>query len=79
MNAVEKAWGRKVVVYSSKEWRLHYGLPHADGRPDWLFSEHQRPAQEDWAVWQLRFDGTVEGISTKVDIDVIRPKHLKGD
>ena len=79
VNAVEKAWGRKLVVYSSKEWRQHYDLPHADGRPDWLFSERQRPAQEDWAVWQLRFDGTVEGISTKVDIDVIRPKHLKGD
>ena len=79
VNAVEKAWGRKLVVYSSKEWRQHYDLPHADGRPDWLFSERQRPDQEDWAVWQLRFDGTVEGISTKVDIDVVRPKHLKGD
>ena len=79
VNAVEKAWGRKLVVYSSKEWRQHYDLPHADGRPDWLFSERQRPDQEDWAVWQLRFNGAVEGISTKVDIDVIRPKHLKGD
>ncbi len=78
IRTVEKAWGRKVVVYSSKEWRLHYDLPHAAGRPDWLFSKSERPDQEDWAVWQLRFNGKIDGISTKVDIDVIRPKYLTG-
>lgn len=78
IRTVEKTWGRKLVVYSSKEWRLHYNLPHAEGRPDWLFSKSGRPDQENWAVWQLRFDGKIDGISTKVDIDVIRPKYLTG-
>lgn len=79
VSIVEKAWGRKLVIYSSAEWRRHYDLPHAEGRPTWLFSESSRPKEDRWAVWQLRFDGTVDGISTKVDIDVIRPAHLKGE
>ncbi|PMC76100.1 MULTISPECIES: GH25 family lysozyme [unclassified Brachybacterium] len=75
--AVEKAWGRRMVIYSSSQWRDHYGLPAADGRPAWLFSETTRPATSDWAVWQLRFDGTVAGIEGGVDIDVLRPEVLR--
>lgn len=74
---VEEAWGRRLVVYSSSEWRAHYGLPVTDSRPDWLFAAGQRPAQEDWAVWQLRFDGTVSGITGGVDIDVARIEVLR--
>ena len=74
---VEEAWGRRLVIYSSAEWREHYGLPVQDGRPDWLFSEGERPAQADWAVWQLRFDGTVAGVGGGVDIDVARIEILR--
>lgn len=75
--AVEKEWGRRMVVYSSSEWREHYGLPVADARPDWLFSSTGRPKQEDWSLWQLRFDGTVSGIEGSVDIDVARIDVLR--
>lgn len=74
---VEEAWGRRVVVYSSSAWREHYGLPVTDARPDWLFEDTSRPAQEDWSVWQLRFDGTVSGIEGPVDIDVLRVEVLR--
>lgn len=74
---VEEAWGRRLVVYSSSDWREHYGLPMTDSRPDWLFSASERPSQEDWAVWQLRFDGEVAGISGGVDIDVARIEVLR--
>ncbi len=74
---VEEAWGRRLVIYSSSEWRAHYGLPVTDSRPDWLFAAGQRPEQEDWAVWQLRFDGTVAGIDGGVDIDVARIEQLR--
>lgn len=74
---IEEAWGRRLVIYSSAEWREHYGLPVQDGRPDWLFSEGERPAEPNWAVWQLRFDGTVAGISGGVDIDVARIEILR--
>ena len=75
--AVEEAWGRRLVIYSSREWREHYGLPVAEGRPDWLFSEGSRPGQEDWTVWQFRFDGDVSGIEGGVDIDVARIEVLR--
>lgn len=75
--AVEREWGRRLVIYSSVEWRDHYGLPVAGPRPDWLFSADGRPEQEDWAVWQLRFDGTVAGIAGDVDIDVARIEVLR--
>lgn len=74
---VEEAWGRRMVIYSSSEWRRHYGLPVADSRPDWLFAAGERPSPEDWAVWQLRFDGTVAGIDGPVDIDVARIETLR--
>lgn len=74
---IERAWGRRMTIYSSSEWREHYGLPVADGRPDWLFSESDRPQQEDWSIWQFRFDGTVAGIEGGVDIDVARIEELR--
>ncbi|MGP9682368.1 glycoside hydrolase family 25 protein [Brachybacterium sp. AOP3-A1-3] len=77
--AVEKAWGRRLLIYSSSDWRQHYGLPVTDPRPDWLYSEHARPAQADWAVWQIRFDGKVSGISGGVDIDVVRAEQVRRD
>ncbi|SRR5690606_7996573 len=75
--AVEEAWGRRLVIYSSSEWREHYGLPVTTSRPDWLFSAGARPEQGDWTVWQLRFDGTVSGIEGGVDIDVLRVEALR--
>lgn len=75
--AVEKAWGRRLVIYSSSDWRRHYGLPVTDARPDWLFSDSGRPDQEDWSLWQLRFDGKVAGIDGRVDMDVARIESLR--
>lgn len=77
--AVEKAWGRRLVIYSSSDWRQHYGLPVTGPRPDWLYSEHARPPQADWAVWQVRFDGKVTGISGGVDVDVLRVEQVRRD
>lgn len=74
---VEEAWGRRLVIYSSSDWRSHYGLPVTDARPDWLFAAAKRPGQEDWALWQLRFDGSVAGITGPVDIDVARTELLR--
>lgn len=75
--AVEEAWGRRMVIYSSSQWREHYGLPATDSRPDWLYAGAGRPGQDDWAVWQLRFDGEVSGIEGEVDIDVARIEVLR--
>lgn len=74
---VEKAWGRRMTIYSSSQWREHYGLPVAGSRPGWLYSDLGRPSLEGWSVWQLRFDGTVAGIKGPVDIDVVRIEVLR--
>ncbi|MFC0672524.1 GH25 family lysozyme [Brachybacterium hainanense] len=75
--SVEAAWGRRVVVYSSSEWRLHYGLPVGDGRAAWHYDDDSRPEDGDWAVWQVRFDGQVAGIGRTADVDVLRSEVLR--
>ncbi|MBK0331728.1 lysozyme [Brachybacterium sp. MASK1Z-5] len=77
IDAVEKAWGRRVVLYSSREWRDHYGLDATEDRPDWLYNDGSRPVQGDWALWQTRFDGSVAGVKGDVDIDVLRTEVLR--
>lgn len=73
---VEAAWGRRLVIYSSAEWREHYGVPVAEDRPAWIYREDGPPDSE-WSVWQVRFDGAVAGIEGDVDIDVARPEQLR--
>lgn len=70
VTAVEKAWGRRVVVYSSWEWRNRYTLPEETERPQWHTRDSRRP-ETDWDIWQVRFDARVDGIDSKVDLDVM--------
>lgn len=77
VEAVEKRWGRKVVIYASTDWRRAYGLEISEGRPDWYYADHGRPQDGDWAVWQLRFTGRVSGIEGRTDIDVLRVERLR--
>lgn len=76
IEAVEKAWGRRVVVYSSSQWRSAYGLPEEVQRPTWV-SDHEDRPEGSWSLWQVRFDGKVAGISGKVDVDVMNPDRLR--
>lgn len=73
--AVEEAWGRRVVVYSSWEWRNAYGLPEEVGRPAWLTSHGERPTTS-WAIWQVRFDARIDGVKGDVDLDVLKTDVL---
>ncbi|MGY5765177.1 GH25 family lysozyme [Brachybacterium sp. DNPG3] len=75
---VEEAWGRRLLIYSSSQWRDAYGLLVGEGRVHWLSSVGSRPEPTDWALWQVRFDGTVSGIDGDVDIDVARIETLRG-
>lgn len=77
LRIVEAHWGRRAVVYSSAEWRAHYGLPQSGDRPDWLYSDASRPKDSQWAVWQLHFKGKVGGIKGPVDIDVLHEEKLR--
>lgn len=74
--AVEKGWGRRVVVYSSREWRDLYPLPEEVDRPRWATSHGERP-DGTWQVWQVRFDARVDGIDGDVDLDVLKVEELR--
>lgn len=75
MTTVEKAWGRRVVVYSSHGWRSAYGLPDEVGRPAWLTRHEGRP-EGDWAIWQVRFDARIDGVDHDIDLDVVSTEVL---
>lgn len=74
VDAVEKAWGRRVMVYSSWQWRERYALPPGE-HPAWLTRHEGRPNAA-WQVWQVRFDARIDGIDHDVDLDVLRPAAL---
>lgn len=75
MTAVEKAWGRRVVVYSSSQWRAAYSLPDEASHPEWHSRDSKRP-DGDWDMWQVRFDARLPGIDHDVDLDVMRVDDL---
>lgn len=88
ITAIEKSWGRQVVVYSSHEWRDAYPLPDDAGsadatldadapaaRPLWISDLDARPDGA-FALWQTRFDARLEGIDHDVDLDVGRVQEL---
>lgn len=76
VEAVEKAWGRRVVVYSSWDWRNTYGLPEETTRPQWHSDVDERP-DTDWDIWQVRFDARLPGINHDVDLDVMKVDDLR--
>lgn len=76
VSAVEKGWGRRVVVYSSWEWRNAYPLPEEVARPQWHTRDSRRP-EGDWDIWQVRFDARIDGIDHDVDLDVMKVEDLR--
>lgn len=74
--AVEKGWGRRVVVYSSWEWRDAYPLPEEVARPQWHTRDSRRP-ETGWDIWQVRFDARIAGIDGDVDLDVMKVEDLR--
>ncbi|MGQ4568886.1 glycoside hydrolase family 25 protein [Dermabacteraceae bacterium P9123] len=72
---VERAWGRRIVVYTSQPWRNAYGTPAEVERPQWYYANN-RPEGEH-AIWQVTFKARVPGIAGNVDLDIMRPAVLR--
>jgi lysozyme len=72
---VERAWGRKLLVYARSSWTRDYPLPSGGDRPQWRTSFFVRPGKT-WAVWQVHYFAEVDGAGGRVDLDVIRPLQL---
>jgi lysozyme len=75
VNSVERAWGKKLLIYARSSWTRRYALPGGEGRPRWRTSFFVRPS-EAWTVWQVHYFAEVSGVSGRVDLDIVRPLQL---
>ncbi|WP_114945210.1 GH25 family lysozyme [Microvirga calopogonii] len=71
LEPVERHTGKPVVLYVTPEFWDAYQhiLPE---RPLWIRSLFWKPPQKEWSVWQYRNAGRVDGISGRVDLNVVR-------
>ncbi len=70
---VEKAWGRKVILYLGNDWEALYPTCDRLERPLWLRRFLLRP-DGDWSIWQLHGYAHVKGVAGDADLDVMRTK-----
>lgn len=68
---VEDAWGRDVVLYVGSRWEANYPVKERLARELWQLRPLRRPA-EDWFVWQIHGFAKVDGISGRVDLNIMR-------
>ena len=74
VSRVEDATGRRVVVYVHPDFETTYpGLVDALDRRLWVRRTGDRPPSGDWWLWQRSDHAQVDGISTPVDLDEMRP------
>jgi lysozyme len=67
---VEDAWDREMVLYVLADWEDAY--PVRLDRPRWHRDFVFRP-DFGWHIWQLHGFADVDGVDTRVDINVMRP------
>lgn len=67
---VERHTGKPVVLYVTPEFwdAYHHILPL---RPLWIRSLFRKPRQKEWGVWQYHNAGSVNGITGRVDLNVM--------
>jgi GH25 family lysozyme M1 (1,4-beta-N-acetylmuramidase) len=66
-----EAWGRDVVLYVGSRWEAGYPVKERLGRELWQLRPLLRPS-EDWFVWQIHGFAQVDGISGRVDLNIMR-------
>lgn len=69
---VEEATGRRVVVYAHPDFERTYDLLDVLDRRRWVRRTGTRPPPGEWWLWQRSDRAQVDGISTPVDLDVMR-------
>jgi len=74
---VERHTGKAVVLYVTPEfWEAYKDI--LPKRPLWVRSLFRKPAQPDWSYWQYHNAGRVNGISGRVDLNVVRDLNAFG-
>jgi lysozyme len=76
LREVERAWGRKPILYLTFRSKLQIADARFDGYPVWfrnIFWRLPSDASSLWSVWQHADDGEVSGIAGPVDRNVLHP------
>jgi lysozyme len=68
---VERAWGRKALLYTNDEFDDRYPV-RALGRDLWEATYYRRPSGEQWTIWQVTSLAAVNGVAGRVDLDLMR-------
>ena len=69
---VEQAWGQKVVLYVGDDFNHQYPGRRDLARPLWHRRFLVHPDITGWSIWQISGFAHVEGISGRVDLDLMR-------
>jgi lysozyme len=72
LNLVEAAWGRPALLYVGDDWEHRYPVRTRLDRPLWQLRFLRRPNLDNVRVWQIHGFAHVEGISGRVDLNIMR-------
>lgn len=70
---VEEKYGKKPIIYSYYHYHKDFLKGEFEGYPLWLanYNDVPQPSPDsDWKIWQFTEKGIVNGINTKVDLNV---------
>jgi hypothetical protein len=67
------AVGQPALLYVRDDWESRYPVRTRLDRPLWQFRFLRRPDLDNVRVWQIHGFAQVEGISGRVDLDIMRP------
>jgi lysozyme len=71
LSLVDRATGKPTVVYLAADFGALYDVQELSGHPLWIPHFLSRPS-DDWTLWQVDGFARVEGVTEKVDLDVMR-------
>jgi lysozyme len=72
LKIVETAWGQSALLYLRDDWESRYPVRTKLDRPLWHYRFLRRPSLENVRVWQIHGFAHVEGISGRVDLNIMR-------
>lgn len=72
IDRVEAATGTEVVVYFHPDFEATYGVVDDFDRRLWVRRVGDRPPPGDWFIWQRNDAGSVDGVHTPVDLNLMR-------
>jgi len=74
LTIVEKHYGVKPIIYSGANFYEHHLKEHFPEYKIWIakYSLFNEKMNDDWQFWQFTDKGTVNGVSTKVDLNIFK-------